>query len=272
MSALRALDGFPAHDAEDLYLTLLFSASPWHGVYVPEVLAMGTTPVDWRGYLGQQRRWARALIDLKLRVFPGLARGMTIGERVVGLLHGAYYLRPLVLLLWYTMLVYMLVANVQPSFYHWHTLFAGFSLTMVFWVGRPIPSAVLPRPRARGRNPLALARASVRQVALLHEHSMGRSAPVAGRLRRRRASRTRPTRGGASRSRTWCSHWSWRSRWPCAWLLHDLPRPALLWSAIAFITFSLLLACTEAMRFPPQFEPGLHARRRALLARRLDRR
>jgi hypothetical protein len=35
------------------------------------------------------------------------------------------------------------------------------------------------------------------------------------------------------------------------------------------MTCSLLLACTEALRFPPQFELGLHARRRALLADRL---
>jgi len=51
--------------------------------------------------------------------------------------------------------------------------------------------------------------------------------------------------------------------------LHGVPRPALLWSALAFIAFSLALVCTEAVRFPPQYEPGLHARRRALLADRL---
>jgi hypothetical protein len=51
LAALRALGGVPAHDAEDLYLTLLFAASPWRGVYVPEVLAM------------ERRRWTGGAIS-----------------------------------------------------------------------------------------------------------------------------------------------------------------------------------------------------------------
>jgi len=267
MSALRALGGFPAHDAEDLYLTLLFSASPWHGVYVPEVLAMGTTPVDWRGYLRQQRRWARALIDLKLRVFPGLAQRMTLGERVVGLLHGAYYLRPLVLVLWYPMLVYMLVANVQPSFYHRYVLFAGFSLAMVFWVvDRFRQRYYLDREREEGIHwrSLVLQYAKWPYFANALWHALR---GWQGDFDVTRKSGTANARGNIA-----IPHAALAVVMAIALAarvtLHGVPRPALLWSAIAFITFSLLLACTEAIRFPPQFQPGLYARRRALLVRR----
>jgi cellulose synthase (UDP-forming) len=270
MSALRALGGFPAHDAEDLYLTLLFSASSWRGVYVPEVLAMGMTPVDWRGYLRQQRRWARALIDLKLRVFPRLARRMTLGERVVGLLHGAYYLRPLVLLLWYPMLVYMLVADVQPSFYSRYVLFAGFSLAMVFWVAdRFRQRYYLDHQRERGIH--------WRSLVLQYAKWPYFANALWDAVRRWQGDFdvTRKTGTSNGRGRIAIPHVALAVAMAVALAVrlvqHDLPRPALLWSAIAFITFSLLLACTEAMRFPPQFEPARYARRRALLARRLDR-
>ena len=270
MSALRALGGFPSHDAEDLYLTLLFSASPWHGVYVPEVLAMGTTPVDWQGYLRQQRRWARALIDLKLRVFPRLAGRMSVGERLVGLLHGAYYLRPLVLLLWYPMLVYMLVANVQPSFYHRYVLFAGFSLTMVCWVAdRFRQSYYLDREREEGIHWRSL----VLQYAKWPYFAQGLWTALRGW--RGDFDVTRKT--GAPRSkagpRIAVPHLSLALVMAIALIarvaLHGVPRPAPLWSAVAFIACSLLLACTDAMRSPPHFDPTLHARRRALLADRL---
>lgn len=267
MTALRALGGFPAHDAEDLYLTLLFSASSWHGVYVPEVLAMGTTPVDWPGYLRQQRRWARALIDLKLRVFPGLARQMSLGERLVGLLHGAYYLRPLALLLWYPMLLYMLLANVQPSFYHRYVLFAGFSLTMVFWVAdRFRQTFYLDRKREEGIH--------WRSLVLQYAKWPYFAQALWEALRRwqgdfdvtRKSGRTRA--GGSIALPHLALALVMALALAVRVAMHGIPRPALLWSAIGFIAFSVILACTEMMRFPPHFDPRLHVRRRALLAER----
>ena len=268
MAALRALGGFPSHDAEDLYLTLLFSASTWHGVYVPEVLALGTTPVDWRGYMRQQRRWARALIDLKLRVFPKLARRMTLWERVVGLLHGAYYLRPLVLLLWYPMLVYMLVANVQPSFYHRYVLYAGFALAMVFWsADRFRQRYYLDREGEQGTH--------WRSLVLQYAKWPYFANALWDALRRRQGGFdvTRKTGTANAKGSIAVPHVALAVVMTIALTLrvalHGVPRPALLWSAVGFIAFSLVLACTEVIRFPPQFEPGHYARRRALLARRL---
>jgi cellulose synthase/poly-beta-1,6-N-acetylglucosamine synthase-like glycosyltransferase len=268
LAALRALGGFPPHDAEDLYVTLLYSASPWRGVYVPEVLAMGTTPVDWRGYLRQQRRWARALIDLKLRVFPRLARRMTFMERLVGLLHGANYQRPLVLLLWYPMLLYMLLANVQPSFYHRYVTYAGFMLTMVFWVAdRFRQTYYLDRPREEGVHwrSLVLQYAKWPYFAQALWEALRR---WQGDFDVTRKKDTVNARGSVA-----LPHLALAAVMSAALavrvVLHGIPRPALLWSAIGFVAFSLLLACTEALRYPPQFERGRHARRRALLADRL---
>ena len=268
MSALRALGGFPPHDAEDLYLTLLFSASPWHGVYHPEVLAMGTTPVDWRGYLRQQRRWARALIDLKLYVLPKLARRMTIAERLVGLLHGTYYLRPLVLLVWYPMLVYMLVANVQPAFYHRRVLFAGFFLATVFWIAdRFRQSFYLDREREEGIHwrSLLLQYAKWPYFAQALWSALGRWRGGFDVTRKSGTANTGTSVAVPHGSLALVMALALAARV----VMHGVPRPALLWSAIAVILSSLALACTEFVRFPPRFEPGLHARRRALLDDRL---
>lgn len=72
VTALQAVGGFAAHDADDLLTALMYLAEGWRGVYVPETLAIGLTPVSWSSYLMQQRRWARSVFDLKLRVLPGL--------------------------------------------------------------------------------------------------------------------------------------------------------------------------------------------------------
>jgi hypothetical protein len=192
---------------------------------------------------------------------------MTLGERLVGLLHGAYYLRPLVLLLWYPMLVYMLVANVQPSFYHRYVLFAGFSLAMVFWmVDRFRQRYYLDPEREEGIHwrslVLQYAKWPYFANALWHALRGWR-----GDFDVTRKSGTANARGSIA-----IPHVALAVVMAIALALrlalHGVPRPALLWSAVAFIAFSLLLAFTEAMRFPPQFQPDLYARRRSLLARR----
>jgi cellulose synthase (UDP-forming) len=91
-AALRDVGGFAAHDADDLLITIHYRAAGWRGVYVPEILAHGITPVDWAGYVTQQRRWARSVIDMKLRSFPRIAHRLPLVERVVSALHGLYYL------------------------------------------------------------------------------------------------------------------------------------------------------------------------------------
>jgi cellulose synthase (UDP-forming) len=113
-SALRELGGLAAHDADDLLLGLRYVAAGWRGVYVPEPLAVGLTPVDWTGYLKQQRRWARSVLDIKLRHFPGLARALPRRARLAALVHGLTYLQGLLVPAGLLLLAYVLVSGKTP--------------------------------------------------------------------------------------------------------------------------------------------------------------
>ena len=92
VSALEQVGGFAAHDAEDLLLTLFYRASGWQGVYVPEILARGLTPVDWSAYLRQQRRWARSVLDIKFCLYANFSKTLTLKSKVMSFLHGLNYL------------------------------------------------------------------------------------------------------------------------------------------------------------------------------------
>ena len=92
-TALRAIGGFCAHDADDLLSTIYYRAERWRGVYVPEILGRGLTPVDWPSYLSQQRRWASSVLDVKFRIYPRMARRLRPTERIVSFIHGLTYLQ-----------------------------------------------------------------------------------------------------------------------------------------------------------------------------------
>lgn len=91
VSALKEIGGLAPHDADDLLTALHYHRDGWAGVYVPEVLAAGITPVGWPAYLTQQRRWARSVIDIKLRHLPRLWRHLSRSSRMFALLQGASY-------------------------------------------------------------------------------------------------------------------------------------------------------------------------------------
>lgn len=115
VSALKDIGGFAAHEADDMVMTLLYRTSGWRGVYVPQILARGLTPVDWSGYLKQQRRWARSVLDFKMRVFPKYAKQLPLIERILTYAHGVYYLRGIIIGLQLAMLVFMLAASFVPA-------------------------------------------------------------------------------------------------------------------------------------------------------------
>jgi hypothetical protein len=62
---------------------------------VPKISARGLTPVDWAGYLAQQRRWARSGHDIKFKLYPRLAGRLSPAVCLLGGLHGLYYLQGL---------------------------------------------------------------------------------------------------------------------------------------------------------------------------------
>lgn len=115
VTALMDIGGFAAHEADDMVMTLLYRTSGWRGVYVPRVLARGLTPTDWSGYLRQQRRWARSVLDFKMRVFPKHAKQLPLLERVLSYLHGIYYLRGVIVAVQLALLAFMLVSSNVPA-------------------------------------------------------------------------------------------------------------------------------------------------------------
>ncbi|HEX7980799.1 MAG TPA: glycosyltransferase [Gemmatimonadaceae bacterium] len=264
MSALRELGGVPPHEAEDVYLTLLYRWGRWRGIYVPEILAMGMTPVDWRAYTRQQRRWARALLDLKLRVLPKVAPRMTLGERAVSLLHGTFFLRPLVLLLLYPMVIYMLIANVQPTFYHRYVFYAVFALSMViFCIDRFRQLYYLDPKREQGIHWRSL----VLQYAKWPYFAQALWQAVRGwrgSFTVTPKTRTRSIGRGLA-----VPHVVLSLVMAIVLVVHvarfGVPRRALLGSSLGFIGLSLVLASTDLIEPPRQFDRTRYARRRAAL-------
>lgn len=264
LSALRELGGVPPHEAEDVYLTLLYRWGRWRGIYVPEILAMGMTPVDWRAYARQQRRWARALLDLKLRVLPKVAPRMTITERAVSLLHGTYFLRPLVLAVLYPMVLYMLIANVQPTFYHRFVFYAFFALSMViFCIDRFRQLFYLDRKREEGIHWRAL----VLQYAKWPYFAQAFWQAVRGW--RGSFTVTPKTRTRSSGRGLAVPHVVLSLVMAIVLAVHiarhGVPRPALFGSSLGFIGLSLALASTDLIEAPRQFDRNRYARRRAAL-------
>ncbi len=118
MKALREVGGFAQHDADDLLLTAHYRATGWKGVYVPEILARGLTPVGWTSYLRQQRRWARSVLDLKIRHYPKLSCNLAMGSRIMSFLHGLnYFHRSLIMALSFFLLLAMLAGGVTPELF-----------------------------------------------------------------------------------------------------------------------------------------------------------
>ncbi|HEV8365385.1 MAG TPA: glycosyltransferase family 2 protein, partial [Gemmatimonadaceae bacterium] len=111
VAALKAIGGLSPHDADDLMLTLLYRASGWCGVYVPEILALGTTPVNWYDYLRQQVRWTKSVVEIKLHRLAGLVSRLPVADRVLGIFHGVYYLRSLALGIAYATVLLLLLTG-----------------------------------------------------------------------------------------------------------------------------------------------------------------
>ena len=134
VTALREVGGFAAHEADDLLITIKYRAAGWKGVYVPERLAAGLTPTDMLDYLKQQRRWARSVLDVKMRIFPTLGRALPLPERVFSFVHGLYYLHGLGSALSAALLSFMLVTGRTPGVF---SVATGWRVVVLFAVLRP---------------------------------------------------------------------------------------------------------------------------------------
>jgi cellulose synthase (UDP-forming) len=121
--ALKQVGGFAPHDADDLMITLLYRDKGWKGVYVPEILARGLTPIDWNGYLTQQRCWARSVLDLKFRYYPKIAGHLCFKTRLMGFLHGLNYIhRSVLIFIGLLTLISLLLTGTSPAAFSFDTI------------------------------------------------------------------------------------------------------------------------------------------------------
>jgi len=264
MTALSEVGGFPDHDAEDLYITMLYSVGGWRGVYVPEVLARGTTPTDWRGYLTQQLRWSRSVLDLKLRVFPPLTPRMSPRERAINLLHGAFYLRPLAIPLVFLLLAYVLVAGQRPGVFTVDALVAFVALTTVLTVVDSFRQRYYLDPAHESGmhwRAILLQMSKWPMFVIAVRDAMGGTRPVY-------AITSKTNQAGESRAYARV-HWLVAAAISVAWGVGSVLHGTLPWelsaSAALVVALSVGLAWTHRWQFQPTFIPGLLERRRARL-------
>ncbi len=254
VSALKEIGGYPAHDAEDLLLTILYRSSGWRGVYLPEILARGITPVDWDGYLTQQLRWARSVLDIKFRIFPKLAGRLEFKELVTGILHGFYYLQGLTMLLALLTLIAMLVTGRFPRLINYSMLsnmavLAGVFLLCEFYrqrfyIGRRSEWGVHWRAGL-----LQIAKWPYLLVALYHVVIDKRVPYVI----------TSKTSDGSKRHWALMPHWISAAAIGAAWLFALIAgyamHPLIHILAAASIAGFLILASTEFIKFPEPYTP-----------------
>ena len=152
VSALREVGGFPSHDADDLLLTLLYRNQGWEGVYVPEVLARGLAPAEWYTYLNQQRRWARSLLDIKLKIAPTMVYNLSLASRAMHVLHGFRYMHKSFLIpVAFLLIAVILVAGEMPKVLNTETVMTGGLLLVILHLcERYRQRFYLDRKRGRG--------------------------------------------------------------------------------------------------------------------------
>jgi cellulose synthase (UDP-forming) len=261
VTALQDVGGFAPHDADDLLLTLLYRARGWRGVYVPQVLARGLTPVDWPGYLQQQLRWARSVLDLKLRVYGPLTGNLSRQERLTNFFHGWYYLQGLTTFLSVFLTAYMLVTGSIPTAVNGQTAWAG-SRVIAAWM---LCEGYRQRFYLDWRHEWGWHwRAGVLQwakwpyllLAFLHVLGNGQRPYV---LTRKNKEGARP--GGAQPFRVFWPHLLVAVVLGTAWIIGsmgDRPlHPLLHLSVVVSVLGNLLFPATAYLRFPVPYDPTL---------------
>jgi cellulose synthase (UDP-forming) len=259
VTALREVGGFAAHEADDLLITIHYRSAGWKGVYVPERLAAGLTPTSPVDYLIQQRRWARSVLDVKLRIFPGLARALPLPERVFSLVHGLYYLHGLASALSVGLLSFMLTTGLTPQVFAVRT---GGRVLVLFAVLQGCDlfrqSFFLERERERGFHWRAglLRLAKWPQVLLALRDAL--AGPNRGYTMTRKVSSSRKRYAAAP------AHLLVAAIVAAAWstgmargVIHN---DALSIGAAVVIALSLLVAVSELRSFPPPYDDELAQR------------
>jgi cellulose synthase/poly-beta-1,6-N-acetylglucosamine synthase-like glycosyltransferase len=91
MEAVREIGGFQPTRAEDHLDTVVLAAHGYKGVYVPEIIAVGSGPRDFTTYLRQQFAWAYSMIEIFFRHTPRLLRHYSVRQAVQFLMCQSWY-------------------------------------------------------------------------------------------------------------------------------------------------------------------------------------
>ena len=84
-------------------------------MYVLRIIARGVTPVDWHGYLTQQLRWARSVLDITCRLHRLAGKALPSAGRALRALHGLFYMQHSVTTcIGLVLLAYMLITGDVP--------------------------------------------------------------------------------------------------------------------------------------------------------------
>jgi cellulose synthase (UDP-forming) len=91
-SAIREIGGFQPTRAEDHLDTVVLAAHGYRGVFLPQVVAVGTGPTEFATYLRQQFAWAYSMIQIFFLHTPKLLRRYGIREAGQFLMCQSWYL------------------------------------------------------------------------------------------------------------------------------------------------------------------------------------
>ncbi|MGH9949628.1 MAG: glycosyltransferase [Pyrinomonadaceae bacterium] len=257
--ALEQVGGLAAHNADDLLITLFYRTSGWKGVYVPKILARGLTPVDWDGYLKQQIRWARSVLDIKLWIHPKMVKKLGVKEAVVSVLHGFYYLQGLTTFVLLLLLAFMLATGILSQAVNFFVsknflLLVTVSLLCTFYRQR----FYLDRKREWGLH----WRAGVLQVAKYPYLLLALFLVILNR--RFEYSITDKLRRSSRSYKPFLPHLFMAAVVGSGWIVgiglgHTIPT-VLHIAAAATVIGTVLLTSTGYIRFPKPYDPALSAR------------
>jgi hypothetical protein len=256
-SALREVGGYAPHEADDLLITLHYRSTGWKGVYVPEILAEGLTPVDWPGYLTQQRRWARSTLDIQARHLPRLAGRLPRLQGLLHFVHGLYYMQGVTTMLSLAILVSMLAAGAAPSFLHLRTLLVLFCYGLALELCNLYRQRFFLDPRLKFRfhwraRVLRFAKWPFVLLAAI-DAALGKRVPYMITVKAKRKGRakamlapvhlaTAAVVAGAALVGVW---------------RHGPPSAGLVAAAVAVTLLSLIVSATELLDFPSPYDPRL---------------
>lgn len=136
-SAIDAIGGmYDKSKSEDIWTSITLHEHGFDSIYIPNVLAVGSTPETLKAYSKQQLRWATGSYEIFLKHNPMLARKLTMEQRLQYLATTSYYFVGFSVLLLLLLPPLQIFFNLSPistalPFWQWALLYSGFYVTQL---------------------------------------------------------------------------------------------------------------------------------------------